>query len=218
LRKLHFLGDIIKRGRLLRYIFCRHALGRATGDSKHGAFQLYTVGNEVTLSPIPDALPFENAVVLPLAISTAAAGLYQKGFLELPYPTVTAHPQPTGKTILVWGGSSSVGGTAVQLAVASGLEVISTASKRNFDYVKALGAGHVLDYSEPTVVHDIVRLLNGKELIGAYDAISSPETIDATAEIVSRVGGGKIVTVLAPPAKGLPSNVTTIASKKDYPA
>jgi NADPH:quinone reductase-like Zn-dependent oxidoreductase len=163
-------------------------------------------------------LPFENAVVLPLAISTAAAGLYQKGFLELPYPTVTAHPQPTGKTILVWGGSSSVGGTAVQLAVASGLEVISTASKRNFDYVKALGAGHVLDYSEPTVVHDIVRLLNGKELIGAYDAISSPETIDATAEIVSRVGGGKIVTVLAPPAKGLPSNVTTIASKKDYPA
>ena len=186
----------------------RHALGRATGDPKHGGFQLYTTAHEITVSPIPDSLPYEKAVVLPLAISTAAAGLYQQDFLALPYPTINT--KPTGKSILIWGGASSVGSTAIQLAVGSGLEVISTASKRNLEYVKALGAKHVIDYSEPSVVEDIVKLLEGRKFVGAYDAISSPDTLKATADIVSQLGGGKIATVLAAPAEGLPSNVATI--------
>ena len=132
--------------------------------------------------------------MLPLAISTAASGLYQKEFLGLPYPT--AEPKPSGKTILVWGGSSSVGGTVIQLAVASGLEVVSTASEKNFALVKALGAKHVLDYSTETVVDDIVSLLKGREFVGGYDAISTPETIKASADIVHRLGGGKLAKVL----------------------
>jgi NADPH:quinone reductase-like Zn-dependent oxidoreductase len=190
---------------------CRHALGRATGDAKHGGFQLYTTAFEITVSPIPDSLPYEQAVVLPLAISTAAAGLYQQGFLALPYPTLNA--KPTGKSILIWGGSSSVGSTAVQLAVASGLDVVSTASKRNLEYVKALGAKHVFDYSEASVVEDIVNLLKGSELLGAYDAISLPETLKATAEIVDQLGGGKIAVVLGVPAEGLPSSVTAVGGR-----
>ena len=170
------------------------------------------MGHEITVSPIPDSLAYEKAVVLPLAISTAVAGFHQNDFLALPYPTIDA--KPTGKTILIWGGASSVGSTAIQLAKGSGLEVISTASKRNLGYVKALGAQNVLDYSEPTVVENIVGLLKGTEFVGAYDAISSPETLQATAEIVSRLGGGKIAIVLRVPAEGLPSNVTTVGGKK----
>lgn len=129
----------------------------------------------------------------------------------MPYPTINA--KPTGKTILIWGGSSSVGSTTIQLAAGSGLEVISTASKKNLEYVKALGAKHVIDYAQPTVVEDIVKLLKGTEFVGAYDAISLPDTLKATAEIVSQLGGGKIATVLAAPAEGLPSNVTAIGGK-----
>jgi NADPH:quinone reductase-like Zn-dependent oxidoreductase len=171
------------------------------------------VGREPAVAAIPDLLPYENAVVLPLSISTAAAGLYQKGYLELPYPTISTTPLSLGKTLLVWGGSSSVGSTAIQLAVGSGLEVISTASKRNFEYVKALGAAHVLDYSEPNVVHDLLALVRGKKLVGVYDAISTPETVRDSAEVLSRAGGGRIATVLAPPS-GLPSNVTAIGGEK----
>jgi NADPH:quinone reductase-like Zn-dependent oxidoreductase len=211
LRKFLLLCNIGETG--LRRGIRRHTLGRLSGDPKHGGFQLYTVGHEITVAPIPDSLPFENAVVLPLAISTAAAGLYQKGFLEQPYPTLDA--KPTGKTILIWGGSSSVGSTAIQLAVASGLEVISTASKRNLEYVKDLGAKYALDYSEPTVVEDILGLLKGTAFVGAYDAISTPESLKPTAEIVSRLGGGKIATVLTAPATGLPSNVTTVQGEKN---
>jgi len=185
-----------------------HALGRATGDPKHGGFQLYTVAHEITVAPIPDSLPYERAVVLPLAVSTAAAGLYQADFLALPYPTTDQ--KPTGKTILIWGGSSSVGSTAVQLAVGSGLEVISTASKKNLEYVKLLGAKNVFDHSDPTAVDEIVKLLKGSDFVGAYDAISSPQTLKLTVDIVHQLGGGKIATVLAAPVEGLPSNVTAV--------
>jgi len=185
-----------------------HALGRLTGDPKHGGFQLYTVAHEITVSPIPDSIPYEKAVVLPLAISTAAAGLYQQGFLALPFPTI--NPKPSGKTILIWGGSSSVGSTAIQLAVGSGLEVYATASKKNLDYVKALGAKHAFDHSAPTVVEDIVTSLKGREFVGAFDAISSPDTLKATAEIVLQLGGGKIATVLGTPSSGIPVGVTAV--------
>ena len=101
------------------------------------------------------------------------------------------------------------------MAVASGLEVISTASKRNLEYVKDLGAKYALDYSEPTVVEDILGLLKGTAFVGAYDAISTPDSLKPTAEIVSRLGGGKIATVLTAPATGLPSNVTTVQGEKN---
>lgn len=149
---------------------------------------------EIAVSPIPDSLPYQNAVVLPLAISTTASGLYQKDFLALPYPTL--QPKPSGKTILVWGGSSSVGGTVIQFAVASGLEVVSTASKKNRALVEALGAKHVIDYNEDNAVDEIVSLLKGSVFVGGFDAISTPETLKASADIIHQLGGGKLAKVL----------------------
>lgn len=193
-------------------LFNRHALGRITHKPKYGGFQLYTVAYEITTSPIPDSISYEQAVVLPLAISTAAAGLYQKGYLEVPYPTL--NPKPVGKTILIWGGSSSVGSTTIQLAVASGLEVVSTASKKNLEYLKSVGAKHAFDHSSVTTVTEIVKVLKGSDFVGAYDAISLPETLRATSEIVHQLGGGRIVTVLAPPPKEeLPNHVIAVGGK-----
>ena len=145
---------------------------------------------------------------MPLSISTASAGLYQKDFLSLPYPT--KDPKSTGKAILVWGGSSSVGSSAIQLAVASGLEVVTTASKRNFEYVKRLGAKHAFDHGSKDVVEEIVKVLGEGKIVGAYDAISEESTVKSCAEVVNKMGGGMVVTVLPPPEKGLPANVKTI--------
>ncbi len=85
-------------------------------------------------APIPHTMSYEAAAVLPLALST---GLFQTDQLALQYPSAT--PKPTGQTVLVWGGSTSVGSNAIQLAVAAGYEVITTSSPRNFDYVTKLG-------------------------------------------------------------------------------
>jgi NADPH:quinone reductase-like Zn-dependent oxidoreductase len=134
--------------------------------SAEGAFQEYTVVRANMVSPIPSSMPHENACVLPLGLSTAACGLFQKNFLALSYPTVS--PKPNGKTVLVWGGSTSVGSNAIQLAVAAGYEVITTASPKNFNYVKKLGAVEVFDYRSTTVVKDIIEALRNRQSAGAF--------------------------------------------------
>ncbi|WP_237358205.1 alcohol dehydrogenase catalytic domain-containing protein [Rathayibacter tritici] len=67
-----------------------YAVGMERGRRNHdeGAFQAFTVVREDLAAPIPDQLSFEDAVVLPLAVTTAAAALFQKDHLALPHPSV----------------------------------------------------------------------------------------------------------------------------------
>jgi NADPH:quinone reductase-like Zn-dependent oxidoreductase len=193
------------------WVLSRHCKGLSTGKPEHNAFQLYTVGFENLTALIPSSLSFERAVVLPLAISTASCGLYLKDFLHLPYPT--KNPKPTGKTILIYGASSSVGSAAVQLAVASGVTVVATASKRNAPFVVSLGATAVLDYSEESLVADlVVELRKYGEFAGIYDCIASPDTLRNSISVAEKLGGGFIAATLTPP-KDLPKGVTAEWSK-----
>jgi NADPH:quinone reductase-like Zn-dependent oxidoreductase len=61
---------------------------------------------------ILDSMPYETAVVLPLGLSTAACGLFQDDMLRLDLP-LSVRPKPTGQTVLIWGGSTSVGVNAI---------------------------------------------------------------------------------------------------------
>jgi NADPH:quinone reductase-like Zn-dependent oxidoreductase len=168
-----------------------HAVGmdQRSNKSSEGAFQEYTVIRTSLTSPIPSFMSYENACVLPLCLSTAACGMFMKDFLALPYPSVP--PQPNGKTLLVWGGSTSVGSNAIQLAVASGHEVIATASPKNFDFVRRLGAAEVYDYRSPTVVRDIIAAFKIRESAGAF-AIGNG-SLKACIEIVAASKGRKFV-------------------------
>lgn len=147
-----------------------------------GAFQLYTAAHSALTSRIPAGMSFTDAAVLPLAVSTAAQGLFANDYLALPAPSASP-AQPGEKCILVWGGSSSVGAAAIQLARASGVTVLATASARNLDALRSeLGADHVFDYKSASVVEDIVGAVKhlqasrGVEFVGIYDAISEPGT------------------------------------------
>lgn len=154
-----------------------------------------------TASRIPDSLSFTQASVLPLAISTAAAGLYQKGFLELPLPILSLSPRPSGQIILIWGGSSTVGISGIQLAVGSGVEVISTASPRNHTLVQQLGASQVFDYNSSSVIEDIVATIkaSGKQFAGVLDCISTAQSIESSASIERLLDGSKTIAVVHPP-------------------
>ncbi|OJJ82909.1 zinc-binding alcohol dehydrogenase family protein [Aspergillus glaucus CBS 516.65] len=170
-----------------------HVPSLLTSNPIHSGYQLYPHAYASLSADIPDSLSFEQAVVLPLAISTAAAGLYLPDYLSLPLPTLTNNSKPTHdakKSILIWGGSSSVGATAIQLAVASGLRVVTTASESNYEFVKSLGASLVFNYRAESVVENIVnRLSQGEsELVGVYDAISEEGSIAPLAEILERLG------------------------------
>jgi len=116
-----------------------------------GGFQLYTVVRASLTAPLPDDVAFADAVVLPLGISTAASALFQGDQLGLQHPGAA----PTGETVVVWGGSTSVGSNAIQLAAAAGYRVITTASPHNHDRMRRLGASEVFDYRSASVVTDI---------------------------------------------------------------
>jgi len=183
-----------------------HCVGLATDDPKHGGFQLYTVCKDLLVSPIPDSLSFEKAVVLPLAISTASVGLFKKDRLGLPYPTNAS--KPTGKIILVWGGSSSVGSLAIQLAAAAGVTVVTVASSHNLQYVKSLGAKHAFDYKSPSVVDDIVSVVKGTDFAGVFDAISTAESTKIWNRVFQKLGSGGKYALTLPEPEGILKDMT----------
>ncbi|OAP55386.1 hypothetical protein AYL99_10359 [Fonsecaea erecta] len=182
-----------------------HALGLITGKSENWAFQTYTIIQAHAAAPIPQTMSYQEAAVIPMGFSTAVAGLYQDGYLGLPLPH-KSHGK-TGQTLLLWSGSSSVGSAVIQLATASGLDVVATASPRNFDHCNALGATAVFDHADDDIVEKLATRLQNSNVIGAFDAFGTDASIGTIAEILSRIGGGLIATVGQPPAE-LPKNVT----------
>jgi len=179
------------------------------GGARHGGFQHYTTCREVVVAKVPDSVPLEKAVVLPLGLSTSITGLHE--ILKLDVPS-SGPVEKKGKTVLIWGGSSSMGSVAIQLATAAGYDVVSTASKRNHDYVKDLGATEVFDHTDPEVVERISKRLQGIDLAGICDSIGEESSIRACAAILSQLGGGEFATVLWPP-NDLPENVKVTMGK-----
>ncbi|WP_042369849.1 zinc-binding alcohol dehydrogenase family protein [Streptacidiphilus neutrinimicus] len=195
-------GEVVEVGSAVtRFRVGDRVLGHAVGTDKdanraaEGGFQHYTVLLERMAAPIPDTLSFADGAVLPLAVSTAACALFQSDQLGLRRPTAT--PESTGRTLLVWGGSTSVGSNAIQLAVAAGYEVVATASPRNFDYVTSLGASRVFDYNSPAVESEIIAALQDREPAGA---VALGETSAAACvRIVGASRGNRFVALATPP-------------------
>src|ERR1700760_208613 len=93
-----------------------HALGVEKSHNRpaESAFQHYVVLMQHMVFAIPESLSFEQAAVLPLALSTAASGMFQEDQLRLTLPGRGTADR--AETVLVWGGSTSVGSNAIQLA------------------------------------------------------------------------------------------------------
>ncbi|KAJ5088519.1 hypothetical protein N7456_012135 [Penicillium angulare] len=172
-----------------------HGVGFATKRIEDFAFQKYTIIQTNMASELPDNISYEEGCVLPLGLSTASCGLFQDDHLGLQLPT-----EPRGvksQAVLIWGGASSVGSNAIQLVVAAGYEVFTTASPKNFELVKKLGASQVFDYNNATVVQDLIAALQGKTLAGALDCIGFAAT-PMTVEVVLKSEGNKFVSTVKP--------------------
>lgn len=175
------------------------------GD-KYAAFQRYVLCPENITYKIPESMSFEEAVVLPLAVNTAGLALFSDKFLDLPRPTINAQ-ENNKATVIIYGGSSSVGSTAIQLAKASGLNVLTTASKANFDYCRALGANAVFDYKDSEWVSYAASELEGKELLGIFDPIATAPTVESLHKVLELAKSKAMMATSLPAPEGFTTSM-----------
>ncbi|WP_136588051.1 zinc-binding alcohol dehydrogenase family protein [Microbacterium hydrothermale] len=195
-------GEVVAIGSdVTRFRVGQRVFGLATGTDRgrnplrEGAFQEYTTLLERLTAPTPDDLSDEQAAVFPLGLSTAACALFQPQHLGLRMPGDPA-PTPDRGVVVIWGGSTSVGMNAVQLARAAGYDVVTTASARNAAIVRDLGADAVVDHRSPSAVAELVTAIGGRPVVGAV-ALGAGST-DACIDVLARTGGGRLAMASTP--------------------
>ncbi len=169
-----------------------------------GGFAEYASVPENTLALKPANLTFEEAATVPQAAIVALQGLRDKGQIK------------SGQKILINGASGGIGTFAVQIAKSFGAEVTGVCSTRNLDMVRAIGADHVIDYTQADFTrnghqYDLILTVVGYHSIFDFSRALTPRgiyvgSVNATAlifqtmllgPIISMTGNKKFVSLMA---------------------
>src|ERR1700751_1554936 len=127
----------------------------------------------------PDGLGHAEAAAMALTSLTALWALEDTAKLK------------RGETILIQGGAGGVAGFAIQLAKHRGATVITTASARNHDYVRRLGANRVIDYNQ----EDFSKTVSGCDVV--FDTVGGDVQVRSYPVLKP---GGRLVWIAAAPA------------------
>lgn len=152
-------------------------------DLQYGTYAEYTTAPEGFFAPKPPSLSFAEAAAVPLAALTAHQGLEALGLRG-------------GETLYIAGGAGGVGHFVVQLARARGARVIATASARNQDFLRSLGAEPV-DYGTEDVAVRVRELAGDHGIDAAFDLFGGEQQEAALALLRP---GGRFVSIIAPPS------------------
>lgn len=133
-----------------------------------GGFAEYVCIHEDALSLKPASMTFEQAAAIPQAAVLALQGLRKKGQLQ------------EGQTVLINGAGGGVGTFALQIAKLHGAEVTCVDSAVKLDMLKALGADHVIDYtqedfSQTGLFYDLILDVVGTRSIFDYKRSLNPK-------------------------------------------
>jgi NADPH:quinone reductase-like Zn-dependent oxidoreductase len=101
----------------------------------HGGFAEYACAPERTLARKPASMTFEEAAAIPQAGVIALRGIREKGQVQ------------PGQKVLINGAGGGAGSFAVQLAKLYGAEVTGVDNAGKLDFLRSLGADHVIDYA-----------------------------------------------------------------------
>ncbi|KAF4956246.1 hypothetical protein FSARC_11645 [Fusarium sarcochroum] len=138
-----------------------------------GAYSTYTIADERLSFKVPSNISPAQASSVPLAANTAWLALFSGDCLAL-----TRNTSADKASLLIWGGNTTVGYFAIQLAKLYNIEVATTCSPRNFDKARQAGATHVFDYNDEEVIPKIKTAL--PNLRHVFDTVGN-ETSSATA-------------------------------------
>jgi len=139
-----------------------------------GGYAQYCVAPEGQCLPVPDDYSMIEAAALPETFFTVWTNLFRRGGAK------------AGDTVLVHGGTSGIGTTAILLGKLFGLEVIVTAGSAD-KCARALdaGAAHAIDYKTRDFVEAVKQLTGGRGVAIVLDMVGGdyvPRNLDCLAE------------------------------------
>ncbi len=115
-----------------------------------GGYAEYAVADDACVLPLPAGLGAIDAAGLPEALFTAWTNLIDSAALK------------TGETVLIHGGSSGVGSTAIQLAKALGAQVLTTAGgATRCEACERLGATRAIDHRTEDFIEEVLDATDG---------------------------------------------------------
>lgn len=129
-------GEVVETGgRVTEFEPGAAVFGLLNFPAPAGGYAEYVSAPARELVRKPDALDHHSAAALPLAGLAAWQALFGEGRLS------------TGQRVLIHGAAGGVGHLAVQLAKRHGATVVASASGRNLEYLRGLGADETIDYT-----------------------------------------------------------------------
>ncbi|KAL6620016.1 hypothetical protein ACP70R_031917 [Stipagrostis hirtigluma subsp. patula] len=136
-----------------------------------GSFAEFIVADEKQLFLVPDGCDLVAAGALPVAFGTSHLGLVHRAQLK------------SGQVLLVLGAAGGVGVSAVQIGKVCGAVVIAVArGTEKLQYLKSIGADHVIDSSKDNVIESAKFFLKARGLKGVdvlYDPVGGKLTQDS---------------------------------------
>ena len=141
--------------------------GSITGTDRHvcalvagGGYAEYCVAPEVQCLPVPAGLNEIHAAAIPETFFTVWTNVFQRGRLR------------AGESILIHGGTSGIGTTAIQLARASGATVYATAgTDAKCRACEDLGAARAINYRTQDFVEAIREATSGRGVDAILDIV-----------------------------------------------
>jgi len=124
---------------------------------KQSAFAEYVATKEKFITRKPANLSLEESAAIPLASLTAWQALFDHGHLK------------AGQKAVIHAAAGGVGLFALQLAKWAGAYVIATASERNIDFLRTVGADEVIDYTKYRLGEKV------KDADMVLDSVATPE-------------------------------------------
>ncbi len=118
-----------------------------------GTYAQFATCDSSQAAPIPKNLTMAEAASLPVVALTAWQAVMERA------------PVKSGQTALIHAGAGGCGGIAIQLAKASGATVFTTASGKNHNYVRKLGADRAIDYTKEDFTSILQEEAGGADLV-----------------------------------------------------
>ena len=173
-------GIVVEKGEKVSHFEIGDRVFTRPATTNQGTYAEFVAVDENLLAHIPSSISFEEAAAIPLAGLTAWQCLVDFGEIK------------KDDKVLIHAGAGGVGNFAIQIAKSFGAYVATTASAKNAEFLKSLGADQVIDYR----TEDFTDLLKDYDIV--LDSMGGEVQSNSYKVLKPK---GKLVSIAQPPSE-----------------